>query len=109
MQMVRWSQLDFDTGWQPVYNVRAMVVEGPRIGMFLVQVVPLPRATQTPFLPTWKSGPLATAGPPTSTGPTPSRCASPRRGRSIVVVSEGGLTVDQALALACAPELHLFG
>jgi len=109
MQVVRWPQLDFDTGWQPVYNVRAMIVNGQGAGMFLVQVQPLPQTTQAPALQDEEVRPLSN-GKTAYINRVSSLIVRVTTQRSSIVVwcDANMITTDQAIALASAPELDIF-
>jgi PT repeat len=110
LQVVRWPQLDFVTGWEPVYNVRAMVLEGERNGMFRVQVLPSPQATRAPEMPRAEVRPLDN-GKTAYIDRTPySLVVIVTTQRSWIIVESDGnmITVDQAIALASGPELDLF-
>jgi hypothetical protein len=111
MQVVRWAQLDFATGWQPVYNVRAQVVTEQSSGMFLVQVQPLPQTTQELPGPEEEVRPLGN-GKTAYIDRTPYslvvRVTTSRS--SIVVWCDGNMiTTERAIALASAAELDIFG
>ena len=109
MEVVRFPELDFTTGWHPTYNVRAMVVDGMSSTMFAVRVSPLSPESPPPLpsqVEVRQLGNGRTAY--VERGPFPGSVRVTTEHSSIVVMSDGLLTDAQAIALACAPELDIF-
>jgi enterochelin esterase family protein len=53
MELMRWPDLDLDKGWYPAYNMRAVVFDGERRGVFHVRVAPRPAKTEQGPPPAW--------------------------------------------------------
>lgn len=111
MEVIRLPELDFTTGWQPTYNVRAMVVDGGRASMFLVRVTPLAPGSPPPPPSQMEvrqlgNGRIAYI----DREPYQGYVRVTTRHTSIAVMTDAGLlSNDQAIALALAPELDVFG
>jgi hypothetical protein len=108
LQAIRWAELDFVAGWQSVYNVRAWVVMGRHNGMFLVQVRPLPRAPLTPDMTKMEVRHLGGGRTAYIDEGFTTYVRVTTEHSSISISFDGMLTIEQAIALASAPELDLF-